>query len=102
MYTLPYTAYRILQEQFTNILKHAKAKYASVKVTMEDHALKVTITDDGQSFDSARVRKGIGIENMMGRMEGLKGQLCLTSAPGSGSIPDFSIPLDESGEARKD
>jgi PAS domain S-box-containing protein len=88
------TVYRILQEQFTNILKHANAKSAKVCITIENQELKVSLSDDGKGFDPAQSRKGIGIENMMSRIQGINGQLCLSSSPGSGCVLELSIPLE--------
>jgi signal transduction histidine kinase len=40
--------YRITQEAITNTIRHAKATHAGVRLTWEDSALTVTITDDGR------------------------------------------------------
>ncbi|MGR6920203.1 sensor histidine kinase [[Actinomadura] parvosata] len=41
------TVYRIVQEALTNVLKHAGARHAAVRVEREEDALTVEITDDG-------------------------------------------------------
>ena len=61
--------YRIVQEQMNNILKHAEAKNVEVKVTPEDGKIRVLVADDGKGFDVNKKRKGIGISNMMNRVE---------------------------------
>lgn len=85
--------YRILQEQFTNIIKHANATTVSVKVTMDDHHLKITVYDNGKGFDTAQTKRGIGFENMMSRAEGVHGELQIISAPGKGCTLMLAIPL---------
>lgn len=85
--------YRILQEQFTNILKHANATTVRVKITMEDHQLKVTVNDNGRGFDYMRPQRGIGIENMISRAKGLNGELQIISAPDEGCTLNLAIPL---------
>lgn len=91
------TVYRILQEHFTNIIKHSNATTVSLRITIEDQKLKVTVYDNGQGFDLAKVRKGVGIENMISRAEGLNGSLELVSAPGKGCTLYLSVPLEQEG-----
>lgn len=78
--------YRILQEQLSNILRHANAKQAKVDITKEPHAVTLRIEDDGIGFDTKLKRQGIGITNMTTRAEALNGQLYIQSEPGKGCI----------------
>ncbi|WP_433417334.1 sensor histidine kinase [Microtetraspora malaysiensis] len=41
-------AYRIVQESLTNMLKHAAATEAEVRLDWQDDALSITVTDDGR------------------------------------------------------
>lgn len=50
------SAYRIIQEALTNVIKHADATHARVRLDYEPHALRVSITDDG----TARPGQGVG------------------------------------------
>ena len=86
--------YRVLQEHFTNIIKHAKATNVSVRITLVDHTLKVIVQDNGQGFDPAKYRKGIGVENMISRTENLGGELQLISAPNQGCTLQLLLPLN--------
>ncbi|ANE50614.1 PAS domain-containing sensor histidine kinase [Flavisolibacter tropicus] len=90
--------YRILQEQLTNIIKHADATTVHVKVTMENHHLKVTVHDNGRGFDSMRPQRGVGIENMISRAKGLNGEIKIVSAPEKGCTLNLVIPLISNGE----
>ncbi|ANE52835.1 PAS domain-containing sensor histidine kinase [Flavisolibacter tropicus] len=78
--------YRILQEQLSNILRHANAKHAKVDITNEPYLITLRIEDDGQGFDIKLQRQGIGITNMTTRAEALNGQLYIQSEPGKGCI----------------
>ncbi|MFI6418402.1 sensor histidine kinase [Streptomyces sp. NPDC050842] len=42
------SAYRIVQEALTNVVKHARARTAEVRLTHEEGVLRVTVTDDGR------------------------------------------------------
>ncbi len=61
--------YRIIQEQINNIVKYSKAKNVQVSITEIDGILNITTKDDGVGFDITNKRRGIGISNMMHRIE---------------------------------
>jgi PAS domain S-box-containing protein len=85
--------YRILQEHFTNVLKHANASKVQLAITVKGHVLKVKVTDNGKGFDPNQLRRGIGIENMTSRTEGINGMFLLASKPGKGCMLEVAIPL---------
>ncbi|MBL7700460.1 MAG: response regulator, partial [Chitinophagaceae bacterium] len=61
--------YRIVQEQFNNILKHAKAKNVLIMLDMTSSTIFLTIRDDGRGFDSSVTRYGIGLRNITNRVK---------------------------------
>lgn len=85
--------YRIIQEQLTNVLKHAEAKNVAISLKIVDEYLSVKVTDDGKGFDVNKKRTGIGIANMTTRAESLKGRLVVNSAVGLGCVLLVQIPL---------
>ncbi|WP_433515104.1 sensor histidine kinase [Nonomuraea sp. CA-143628] len=46
-------AYRVTQEALTNIVKHAGANHADIRLTWEDDTLMLDITDDGHGLPSS-------------------------------------------------
>lgn len=84
--------YRIIQEQLNNILKHAEARNVYVSIETKSGELFVVIEDDGKGFDPGQKRKGIGISNMMNRIESFNGEISISAAPGKGSRIDIRIP----------
>ncbi|HEY5405673.1 MAG TPA: PAS domain S-box protein [Ginsengibacter sp.] len=84
--------YRIIQEQVNNIVKYAKAKNVQVSITEKDGILDIKTKDDGIGFDIRNKRKGIGISNMMHRIELYNGAMEIISTPGNGCIIDIKIP----------
>jgi len=48
------TAYRVVQESLTNVLRHSAARAARVTLRRDDGALHVTVTDDGPLRAGAR------------------------------------------------
>ncbi|MEI6948218.1 PAS domain S-box protein [Paraflavisolibacter sp. H34] len=85
--------FRILQEHFTNILKHAQARKVEVDLSQAEGVLSATVTDDGKGFDPNERSAGIGIQNMRTRAETVNGTLSLQSAPGKGCTLFIRIPL---------
>jgi len=84
--------YRIIQEQLNNILKHADAKNVRVTVQTDNRILSIVVTDDGKGFDVTKKRKGIGISNMMNRIESFNGQVVIESSPGKGCRIEIKTP----------
>jgi two-component system sensor histidine kinase UhpB len=84
--------YRIVQEQIMNILKHACASAARITICPVHDALLVKITDDGRGFDPLIKRKGIGISNIINRVESFNGTVLIDSNPGQGCSIDIRIP----------
>jgi signal transduction histidine kinase len=84
--------YRLIQEQLNNILKHAEAKNVSVSLKADDHIIHIIVTDDGKGFDVKKKRKGIGISNMMNRIESFNGEAEIVSSPGKGCKIKIKIP----------
>jgi two-component system, NarL family, sensor histidine kinase UhpB len=84
--------YRIVQEQIMNILKHACASAARITIFTADRALVVKITDDGKGFNPLVKRKGIGISNMINRVELFNGEVLIDSNPGQGCNIEIRIP----------
>jgi PAS domain S-box-containing protein len=84
--------YRILQEHFTNIIKHANAKEVTLTVKVQTTGLFITVVDDGKGFDTKVRSKGIGLSNMYGRAENIQALLELRSAPGKGCTLVLTVP----------
>jgi len=92
------TIYRVIQEALNNILKHSRAK--EVLVSMHDRGpqVVVSIKDDGTGEMPARQKpsrfgdKGLGIDNMQGRIELLSGWFRLIRKPGQGTEVRFGLP----------
>lgn len=93
--------YRLVQEALTNIVKHADARQAKVKLSRDDNHLCVEVVDDGQGFvpdteaENLRRRGGIGLVNMRERAELLGGTLEIDTSPGRGTRLLARIPVDQ-------
>jgi PAS domain S-box-containing protein len=87
------TVYRIVQEQVNNILKHAEAAIANIKLSLQNGILVIDICDNGKGFNPLARRKGVGITNITNRAALYNGQVSIESSPGNGCVLKVSIPL---------
>ncbi len=77
------SAYRIVQEALTNVLRHARASRATVTLRYAPDLLDVTIEDDGVGVRNGG-SAGHGLVGMRERVALLGGHLDTTSGPGAG------------------
>jgi two-component system sensor histidine kinase UhpB len=87
------TIYRIIQEQLTNIIRHARAKKATIKIYNTATHVFLCIEDDGIGFNINQCRNGVGITNILNRVETYNGKATITAAPGKGCRVDVAIPM---------
>ena len=85
--------YRILQEIFQNINKHAQATEISVSYNRHQRQLNFIIEDNGVGFNTNTTTFGIGLNNIKKRVESMGGTFTIDSAQGRGTcfILDFEI-----------
>jgi signal transduction histidine kinase len=87
---------RIVQEAFSNVIKHAGARRVSVTAHY-DNATEVVglrIADDGAGFDGGSLRPGDGFPSMKARAACLQAQLDIISGPGQGTDIRLALPLN--------
>ncbi|HSM87730.1 MAG TPA: GAF domain-containing sensor histidine kinase, partial [Candidatus Limnocylindrales bacterium] len=94
--------YRVVQEAFHNVAKHAQARNVTVQVTRQDHVVHVLVEDDGigiqpQSRSNARERQTFGLAGIKERIAMLGGVSRVISAKGKGTRIEITVPA---GEAR--
>ncbi len=84
--------FRIIQEQTSNIIKYAQA--GSVKILLNETGgnIHLLISDDGKGFDVKQRKKGIGLVNIMSRVEAFNGKVNIISSPGNGCTLEVQLP----------
>jgi signal transduction histidine kinase len=92
-YNLKTSIYRIIQEQLTNILKHADASIIDIELKKEEEIIILKIGDNGKGFDTTLQRKGVGITNIISRVSLYDGEVTIDSAPGRGCILKATLQL---------
>ncbi|MEJ8766498.1 sensor histidine kinase [Oceanobacillus sp. HCA-5259] len=88
--------FRIIQEAFSNILRHANATIVQVNIRNLRHELFIHIRDNGKGFDVSTNRDkktSYGLKTMRERSEELGGTFQLRSNPDEGTYIDIRIPF---------
>jgi signal transduction histidine kinase len=87
------SAYFIVAEALTNVVKHAHAEHAEVRASVENGRLRVEIRDDGIGGAGPG---GNGLVGIVDRVTALGGQLDIDSPPGGGTHLAATLPLPAS------
>jgi signal transduction histidine kinase/putative methionine-R-sulfoxide reductase with GAF domain len=107
--------YRIAQEAMNNVIKHSRARRATIRLTLDGRGVRLTVTDDGVGFRRPAGRRpagrpglpgtgdgtpaaddppagGFGLRTMRERAQALGGTADVRAAPGRGTIVDVYLP----------
>lgn len=88
--------FRVAQEALTNIGRHARVGQAVMRVVYTPQEIRLWIRDEGIGFDphaELRPPHGWGLAGMRERVESVRGELVVVSAPGQGTTVEVKIPL---------
>jgi signal transduction histidine kinase len=86
-----------VKEAFTNLLKHAHATEARVRLLWNEPHLEISVEDNGCGFNPAAPGPGNGLANQQARLKQLGGTVELTSQPGGGTRIVFRVKLEGAG-----
>ncbi|MGA9773332.1 MAG: two-component regulator propeller domain-containing protein [Blastocatellia bacterium] len=82
--------YRIVQESLNNIVKHAQASSAHIRIERNGRRVEITIQDDGRGFSPEKTarteRGGFGLKGIAERARMLGAKYVIHSAPGQGTV----------------
>jgi signal transduction histidine kinase len=93
---LDLSAYRIIQEALTNVLKHARASEAAVTIRYDDGTLEVAVRDDGLGSHGTD-GGGHGLVGIGERVKIYGGELKTENLPGGGFLVRTRLPLRNEG-----
>ena len=92
--------YRIIQEGLTNIVKHAEAASATIRLVYSYPKIIIRIEDDGRGFDTEQLGMTgaagccMGVWSMQERVALLNGKMTTRSTPGQGTGIVVEIPYE--------
>jgi PAS domain S-box-containing protein len=84
-------AYYVVSEALANVVKHAQADEAAVRVRRSDGSALVEVEDDGEG--GAQLDGGSGLRGLLDRVETLDGWLEIESRRGEGTLVRAALPL---------
>ena len=93
--------YRVIQELFNNIIKHAHAGYACIVLKKAKNGVEIRISDNGKGFlpDKSAVpgnmKRGFGLFTVKERIQNISGEIAINSAPGKGTTITLFIPAND-------
>lgn len=92
-------AFRVVQEALTNVVRHARAASATVRLLGDgDGRLRVEVHDDGVGFDASgtwfvrQVAHSVGVAGMRERVVEAGGEFDIETAPGAGTRVQAILP----------
>jgi signal transduction histidine kinase len=88
--TVETAIYRIVQESVNNVVKHANATRADIRISHDGRSVECLIQDDGAGFEvnevlSRKGSRGLGLLGIRERVESVGGELAIRSFPGNGT-----------------
>jgi signal transduction histidine kinase len=84
------SAYFVVAEALTNVVKHSRAQSAEVKAWVQDRVLHLDVRDDGVGGAHP---DGTGLLGLNDRVAALGGRLRVESPPGGGTWIAATLPL---------
>jgi PAS domain S-box-containing protein len=91
--------FRCVQECLNNVIKHAGAKWARIRLTVTKRLIRLTIADRGKGFDPDRLAKKpgrhLGLQAMQEMAASLGGNVAIESARGQGTTIRVVLPREE-------
>jgi signal transduction histidine kinase len=85
------TAYFVVSEALTNVVKHSRASSAAVSAQVRGGQLRVEVRDDG--IGGAHAGTGTGLGGLEDRVSALNGRLVLDSPSGAGTRVCALLPV---------
>ncbi|MEJ2164177.1 MAG: sensor histidine kinase [Desulfobacterales bacterium] len=90
--------FRTIRELLFNVIKHARAKHATISINRAKNQICITVEDDGIGFNIAETlaeqenKNGFGLFSIRERLGRLGGRLDLISLPGEGTRASVVVP----------
>lgn len=93
--------YRIIQESINNAIKHAQASQLRIDLQNQKDDIHINIADNGVGYDyeERKHSQGLGLKNILSRVELLDGELYIDTEAGKGTQYSIVIPNDKQLQA---
>src|SRR5215218_7099968 len=107
-HTLEIALFRVAQEAFSNVRKHAETDRVRSALGCHDGTVRLEVRDWGRGFRTSEARgsgdsrEAVGLSSMHDRVAVLSGSLQIRSEPGIGTSIVAEIPLAVAGEEKEE
>lgn len=91
-------AYFVVTEAVSNVLKHARARSASIDLVSDATALRISVRDDG--IGGADAARGTGLDGIDARVRALDGMMELASPAGGPTVLTVELPMTTGAPVR--
>ena len=87
--------YRVLQELVGNVIKHSDASSVQIQLVRHENELTMMVEDNGKGFETSQmpIFKGIGLKNIISRIDFLNGKVSFDSSPNRGTTVIVEVPI---------
>ncbi|TAF95964.1 MAG: hypothetical protein EAZ47_02780 [Bacteroidetes bacterium] len=87
--------YRVIQELINNVIKHSQANQLDLMLEKNKQHIQVSVADNGKGFDyeTAVAKGGLGLKNILVRVEYLKGSIEFLPNKPTGSLVKIMVPI---------
>jgi signal transduction histidine kinase len=87
--------FRIFQEGLTNVVRHAQATHAEIRLNVADGDVELAVQDNGRGFAPELIptSQALGLLSMRERAAGFNGSVSILSAPGGGTTVRVRMPI---------
>ncbi len=90
------TIYRVIQEVINNIIVHSEATEINFQLLENDEEVMIMIEDNGKGFDISNIKgNGIGLKNIISRIDNIDGTVHIDTALGRGTIITIIVPVKQ-------
>jgi signal transduction histidine kinase len=85
--------FRIVKEQTSNIIKHARCTQANIMLILEGNKAHLVVSDNGIEFDKEKqVLRSMGFSIIFNRIDAYNGKLEVVISPGNGCALVIALP----------
>lgn len=85
------TAYRVVAEALSNVVRHSRASRCEVRIEHLDGELRIEVCDNGRGFDIGDAA-GTGLRSIASRATLAHGAATIASTPGAGTTITLRVP----------
>ncbi len=87
--------YRVVQEAFTNVIKHSKASAAQLQISFSSDEINISVRDNGIGFKTdSQINNGLGVFSISQRINAMNGRFAFTENKPKGTILNINLPLE--------